>query len=434
MEKITLEKLLYRKYLITTSVSVFCIGLFLIFFYFIVNKNMINKSKDLILNNLNIFINLITTNQEKIETDKFLEYLSLKNFPYEGKIVIMEESGKINFINEDLKTLFNIKENENVLKNNTYKISSYFKEILEGKKVEKIILNNQNYLLFPKKIENSKFYLLIVIDEINILKETNTLVEYCKKLEYLLISGVVFFYLLLFFYLSFTAKNFISQINVPLSKIVEFTKIYGKKESSFEIEKSGIFEIDSLNSNFKKMLEELEDRTKKLIIEESNRVYQENLANTDALTGAYNRRYLYNFAEQYLKIVKRENKDLSLLLLDLDDFKIINDTFGHEMGDHVIKELVSISKNSIRQNDLIVRFGGDEFIILLPNTSIEQARVVAFKIMNQINKSNKNRDFSFTISVGISHYQKGDSSIDNLISRADDSLYEAKRVGKNCII
>lgn len=208
MEKITLEKLLYRKYLITTSVSVFCIGLFLIFFYFIVNKNMINKSKDLILNNLNIFINLITTNQEKIETDKFLEYLSLKNFPYEGKIVIMEESGKINFINEDLKTLFNIKENENVLKNNTYKISSYFKEILEGKKVEKIILNNQNYLLFPKKIENSKFYLLIVIDEINILKETNTLVEYCKKLEYLLISGVVFFLFTFIFLSLFHCKKF----------------------------------------------------------------------------------------------------------------------------------------------------------------------------------------------------------------------------------
>ena len=135
--------------------------------------------------------------------------------------------------------------------------------------------------------------------------------------------------------------------------------------------------------------------------------------------------------EQYLKIVKRENKNLSLLILDLDDFKKINDTFGHEIGDLVIKQLVEIAKNSIRKNDLIVRFGGDEFIILLPNTQIEQAKTVALKIIDKIDEYNKDKEFNFTISVGVSSYQKGDETIDNLISRADDALYEAKTTGKN---
>lgn len=207
-----------------------------------------------------------------------------------------------------------------------------------------------------------------------------------------------------------------------------------EKESTFELEACGIKEIDSLSSNFKSMLKELDERTKKLIIEENNSAYHENLANTDVLTGAYNRRYLYTFSEQYFKIVKRENKDLSLLLLDLDDFKKINDYFGHETGDLVLKQIVDISKSCIRDNDLVVRFGGDEFIILLPNTSKDEAKIVALKIMQKLDEDNKNKEIKFTISLGIAHYQNADSSIENLISRADNSLYEAKGLGKNCIV
>lgn len=434
MKKITLERLLYRKYLKTSFISVFFIGLFLISFYFIVNKNIVNKSKDLILSNLETFISLMIDNQSKIKTEQFLEYLSNKNYPYNGKIIILDNMGKIKFTNTKLGNLLGIKKDDDIFKNNTYKISYYFKDILAEKIVEKIVLDNENYLIFSKKLSNSSFYLVCFIDEKEILKEINILVEYCRNLEFILIFGIVIFYLISFFYISFNAKNFVYKINQPLSKIVDLTKTFGKKDASIELESCGIFEIDRLSCNFTKMLKELDNRTKELILEETKRAYQESLANTDALTGAYNRRYLYNFSEQYLKIIKRENKELSLLLLDLDDFKKINDTFGHEIGDIVIKELVKISKNCIRDNDLIIRLGGDEFVILLPNTYVEDARKVAMKIIDKINEYNKNKEFNFTISVGVSHYQKGDISIDNLISRADDSLYEAKRVGKNCVI
>lgn len=230
MKNITLEGLLYRKYLITTFISVFLIGLFLIFFYFIVNNNMIEKSKDSILKNLENFIALTVSNQSKIKTEQFLEYLSLKTFPYDGKILLLNSDGKIEYINENLANLLNTKKGDNILNNATYKISAYFKDILNEKIADKIVLNNQNYLLFPKKIENTSFYLVCIIDEKNILIETNNLMEYCKHLEYLLVFGVGFFYLLSFFYLSHTAKNFVFKINQPLSKIVEFTKTYGKRE------------------------------------------------------------------------------------------------------------------------------------------------------------------------------------------------------------
>jgi diguanylate cyclase (GGDEF)-like protein len=237
-----------------------------------------------------------------------------------------------------------------------------------------------------------------------------------------------------FFYLSFKAKEFVDKINAPLLNIVEVTKNLGIKKDIKNLESCGIFEIDRLSTNFNNMMVELDTRTNNLVLEETKRIYQEKLANTDPLTGAYNRRYLNEFSFEYLKIVKRESKDLSLLLLDLDDFKKINDTFGHEIGDIVIKKVVEISKNSIRESDLIIRFGGDEFIILLPNTNIQSARVVANKIINKINEYNQNKEFHFSVSIGSSHYQINDDSIDNIILRADESLYEAKKIGKNCVI
>ncbi|AXX89614.1 hypothetical protein CKA55_06805 [Arcobacter suis] len=444
MKKITLERLLYKNYLKTSLVSIFLIELFLVFFYFIIHKNMINKSSEFLLNDVENSISLIienhsqTVDEESIKTQS-LEHL-LNHFikiklPYKGKILIINNFGEILFIDENIKELLDIHTNKsNILNHQNLKIVNYFKEIMKEKNLNKILLNEKKYILFSKRIQMNSLYVVAFIDENNILNKINDLEEYYEKLAYIVIFSVLIFYIMFFFYLSFKAKDFVDRINEPLLNIIEFTKNLGIKKDIKNLESCGIFEIDRLSSNFNNMIIELDMRTNRLILEETKRIYQEKLANTDPLTGAYNRRYLNEFSYEYLKIVKRENKDLSLLLLDLDDFKNINDTFGHEIGDIVIKQLVEISKSSIRESDLIIRFGGDEFIILLPNTNIQSARFVANKIINKITEYNKNKEFNFSISVGISHYQIGDNSIDNIILRADKSLYKAKKIGKNCVV
>ncbi len=444
MKKITLERLLYKNYLKTSLVSIFLIELFLVFFYFIIHKNMINKSSEFLLNDVENSISLIIENHSQAVDEESIKTQSLEHLlnhfikiklPYKGKILIINNLGEILFIDENIKELLDIHTNKsNILNHQNLKIVNYFKEIMKEKNLNKILLNEKKYLLFSKRIQMNSLYVVAFIDENNILNKINDLEEYYEKLAYIVIFSVLIFYIMFFFYLSFKAKDFVDRINEPLLNIIEFTKNLGIKKDIKNLESCGIFEIDRLSSNFNNMIVELDMRTNRLILEETKRIYQEKLANTDPLTGAYNRRYLNEFSYEYLKIVKRENKDLSLLLLDLDDFKNINDTFGHEIGDIVIKQLVEISKSSIRESDLIIRFGGDEFIILLPNTNIQSARFVANKIINKITEYNKNKEFNFSISVGISHYQIGDNSIDNIILRADKSLYKAKKIGKNCVV
>ena len=444
MKKITLERLVYKNYLKTSLVSIFLIELFLVFFYFIIHKNMINKSSEFLLNDVQKSISLIIENNNQLIDKNFTKTQSLNDLlsyfiemklPYKGKILIINNLGEVLYLDENLKNLLDIhSEKLNILNHQNLKIVNYFKEIMKEKNLNKMVLGEKNYFLFSTKIENNSLYVVTFIDENNILNKINDLQEYNDKLAYIVIFSVLIFYMMFFFYLSFKAKCFVDKINEPLLNIIEFTKNLGIKKDIKNLEPCGIFEIDRLSSNFNNMIVELDMRTNRLILEETKRIYHENLANTDPLTGAYNRRYLNEFSYEYLKIVKRENKDLSLLLVDLDDFKKINDTFGHEIGDIVIKQLVEISKICIRESDLIVRFGGDEFVILLPNTNIQSARFVANKLISKINEYNKNKEFNFSISVGISHYQIGDNSIDNIIQRADGALYEAKRVGKNCVV
>ena len=103
-------------------------------------------------------------------------------------------------------------------------------------------------------------------------------------------------------------------------------------------------------------------------------------------------------------------------------------------GDEVLIQFVKIARETIRENDLIIRFGWDEFILLLPNTSINNAKFLASKIINRISEYNMTNEIKFFVSVGVSDYQEKDLNIDDIIIRADNSLYEAKRAGKNRVI
>ena len=161
-------------------------------------------------------------------------------------------------------------------------------------------------------------------------------------------------------------------------------------------------------------------------------------ADHDPLTNLYNRRYFHNVADDIFNISKRNQNALSVLILDIDFFKKVNDTYGHNVGDTVIKTLSEIMQNSTRKSDVVARFGGEEFVILLPNTDINGAKNIGLKIAKAIEatpiQAKGNKPFHVTVSVGAASVIPEDKSIDDTINRADMALYEAKNSGRNRVV
>ena len=156
------------------------------------------------------------------------------------------------------------------------------------------------------------------------------------------------------------------------------------------------------------------------------------LASTDPMTDLYNRRYFSKVSKNILGLAKRDKKELSIIMMDIDKFKNINDTYGHQVGDDVIVALANILKEKRRNSDIVCRFGGEEFIILLPNTSINGASILAEKIRVTIENSLINKSISVTSSFGISSVHL-DDDIETSIVKADKALYNAKESGRNRI-
>lgn len=157
---------------------------------------------------------------------------------------------------------------------------------------------------------------------------------------------------------------------------------------------------------------------------------------TDALTSLHNRRYLEKFIEDEFQVGQGPLPSVSTVLLDIDNFKQYNDQYGHVAGDYLLKDLASVLKRSIRKTDRLVRYGGEEFLILLPGTSKADAAGVAEKIRtaieaNQFHLPDDRLARQVTVSVGVATMPEDASHVEQLIKAADDLLYRAKREGKN---
>jgi diguanylate cyclase (GGDEF)-like protein len=160
----------------------------------------------------------------------------------------------------------------------------------------------------------------------------------------------------------------------------------------------------------------------------------EELTMIDSLTGAYNRRYLELFMEKSIPISKRTNSTLVFMMLDIDHFKKVNDNYGHQCGDQALKHTASIIKSNVRDSDVFVRFGGEEFAVIILNSDVAEGLIIAEHIRSAVEKSEfiyKNERIHFTISIGVSFYS-GDNAED-IIEKSDNALYKAKENGRNQI-
>lgn len=161
-------------------------------------------------------------------------------------------------------------------------------------------------------------------------------------------------------------------------------------------------------------------------------------ADRDGLTDVFNRRSFDERLDEEFKRHQRLNTDLSLLMVDLDHFKSVNDTYGHMAGDMVLEKVARIFESTFRSTDFIARYGGEEFVILLPHTKEEHAEMLAERIREKIEAtemSYEDKEFKVTASIGVSSVRPGSLEINNEIIRmADEALYEAKEQGRNRVV
>ncbi|MFT4939798.1 MAG: diguanylate cyclase (GGDEF)-like protein [Paraglaciecola sp.] len=162
------------------------------------------------------------------------------------------------------------------------------------------------------------------------------------------------------------------------------------------------------------------------------------MATTDALTGIKNRRIFMAIGEGLLEEARRYSRSFSLLLLDIDLFKNINDSHGHIVGDQALKKVALVLQSNLRTSDYLARYGGEEFVVILPETGIHHATELAEKLRVAVSMIEldlgQGRPLSFTTSVGLAEYNADTKSLLQLLDQADKALYEAKDMGRNKVV
>ncbi len=211
-----------------------------------------------------------------------------------------------------------------------------------------------------------------------------------------------------------------SQIMLPLAVVNGLAGLFSSKENAFKKEDLSLFStmVSGISS---------------LYIAYKSYQQVQHMSVTDSLTGLYNRRKFFEEIEREIERVSRYDSPLSLIMLDVDHFKNVNDQFGHQMGDEVLRELAKIILDNTRKTDIVARYGGEEFIIMLTETPVKGAVQVAKRIRKAVESTpvlGAAVEIKFTASMGVSTFFDGDTT-DALVQRADEALYAAKDNGRN---
>lgn len=190
------------------------------------------------------------------------------------------------------------------------------------------------------------------------------------------------------------------------------------------------FNLDEL----KLVIMHVAERQKLLDEVAEKKIYQE-LALLDGLTNIYNRRYFEELLDREVERALRYPQEFSLLMIDIDDFKKYNDTYGHLAGDNVLRSITEILLKKSRVTDFIARYGGEEFVIIAPHTDKKGATILAARIVDIVSRKEfilKNSGLSrVTVSIGVAAFKEDAATKEDLIQRADEALYQAKKLGKN---
>ena len=389
----------------------------------IYKKDLIDKQKSLVKTNIQIATQIfenqvfLTENKEKAYKS-FLNLIKNINNKASDYYFIFNTKGDVivhSFLSHLEGQNLYIVDNENY--NNVVKI------ITQNSSADRFVtykwLNPSTNLIedkisFVRQLPNSD----LVIGSGFYLEDINKIVENQRDIE---------------------LKEHDKNINVTLSLAIFFTIL--SFIISYIISKMLLNAFNILNKSLKEKSIELQKLNSELEIKVENRTNKlktaykkmKDLASIDDLTKIYNRYYFFNIFNQQLEKLKSDKITFSLIMFDLDHFKNVNDTYGHDVGDYVLNETCRVVEKDLRENDTFARIGGEEFLILLPNTNIEDAFYIAQRIRQNI-EQHKFKDIpKLTISLGVAEANEPILSTE-LLKKVDLALYKAKKEGRNRVI
>ena len=199
--------------------------------------------------------------------------------------------------------------------------------------------------------------------------------------------------------------------------------------------------LDEIQQNIESIIQNFDvpEENKLEVIKQINYIYTRTkyLSITDELTGLANRRHFESCLEKEFLRAKRYNNKLKLVMLDADFFKKINDTYGHQCGDYILKQISNAALQTFRQTDMIFRYGGEEFAVILTETDIEQARIPLErfrKTVETLNAIYNNQEIQVTVSIGACQLNDTIKTKEEFLSKTDSALYKAKNSGRNITI
>lgn len=186
--------------------------------------------------------------------------------------------------------------------------------------------------------------------------------------------------------------------------------------------------LSALDPRFRKKISDLFES----INESVSMLYE--VATHDEKTGLYNNKFFETLLDMEIEKAKRGHQKLSLIMTDIDFFKKINDTYGHVKADELLKQLADVIRKNARKSDIVARFGGEEFTILLPETDLEKAKTFSLKLRRLIHADKTLKKYKVTVSGGVTQFRKDKDNKKKFKERVDNALYEAKHKGRDIFV
>jgi len=396
----------------------FLLGMLLIIWYSNSASNQlvnITKVYQPILKHLALVQNEVNSLTEKLEEAVITDEVDLIEEAEENKILIENATKELLILDNSRAVLLQHLLDDYIPSVFEMTIQMMSKSSAESTPLIKRTVDHRNELFeyfdtYEKKIE---------------VQLKNTVVNTRNEIQNSTITVTISF-LFVSLFLSIGSIVIVRNTSSKLQNLMNFAQEVEKGNYNFKIDSNTQNEFSSLVNALNSMAGSIKQSTDQL----------NHMAHYDSLTAVPNRRAIMDRLNSEVKSVNRHKYDLSFCMCDIDKFKYVNDTYGHQVGDFVINTFAQILKQQVREEDIVGRYGGDEFCIILPHTKSNDGSIVLERVRKKLEQyqfqGENNEDFTVTGSFGIAQLEDGDE-INTIVKKADEALYQSKEGGRNSV-